>query len=179
MAIVKRQAGMRPPSILLSRRKDGYISGVAQVSADGKVTDIRVVDQEPTDDDFTEAYKTAVMAWQFKPGTAGTICITTTVDFHDSDAPWEGAELRTPPPPTAKVAPATPPKAVETNMPGVAAIGIEISAAGSVIDSEILLDLPKGYGFGPAAEAAVRAWQFVGAEPGRYRVLVRFPKSGG
>ncbi len=57
---------------------------------------------------------------------------------------------------------------------GVAVVEVLIAAGGIVSDVRIVSETPGGYGFGDAALDSVRQWRFETAQPGVYRVTVRF-----
>lgn len=57
---------------------------------------------------------------------------------------------------------------------GVAVVEVLVAAGGSVADVRIVSETPGGYGFGEAAMKSVRQWRFETAQPGVYRVTVRF-----
>lgn len=57
---------------------------------------------------------------------------------------------------------------------GVAVVEVLIAAGGTVTDARVISETPEGYGFGQAALNSVSQWHFETAEPGVYRVTVRF-----
>lgn len=57
---------------------------------------------------------------------------------------------------------------------GIAVVEVLIAAGGGVSDVRLISETPGGYGFGDAALASVRQWRFETAQPGVYRVTVRF-----
>jgi protein TonB len=75
---------------------------------------------------------------------------------------------------TRRVQPVYPVKAAELGKMGDVEVYVAVGAGGAVTDVQIVREDPKGYGFGRAAVAAVRRWEFATAAPGVYRVTVRF-----
>lgn len=78
------------------------------------------------------------------------------------------------PRPTYRAPIAFPHKAQVAERKGVAVVEVLIAAGGSVTDARLVSETPKGYGFGEAAMESVRQWRFETAQPGVYRVTVRF-----
>lgn len=57
---------------------------------------------------------------------------------------------------------------------GIAVVEVMIAAGGTVSDIRVISETPDGYGFGDAALMSVAKWRFETAQPGVYRVTVRF-----
>ncbi len=78
------------------------------------------------------------------------------------------------PAPTRKVQPTYPPRAEEREIAGRATVEITVGAGGAVSAIRLVQESPQGYGFGDAAIDAVARWEFASAQPGTYRVTVKF-----
>jgi protein TonB len=78
------------------------------------------------------------------------------------------------PRPTHRVPVKYPVRAESREMSGIATVEIIVAAGGAVSDVRVVNESPQGYGFGDAAADSVWRWQFAGAQPGTYRVTVRF-----
>lgn len=78
------------------------------------------------------------------------------------------------PRPTYKVPVDYPRRAQTAERNGIAVVEVLIAAGGAVTDVRVISETPGGYGFGAAALASVRQWRFETAQPGVYRVTVRF-----
>lgn len=171
----KQQVPAMPTSDMLSARLDGYVSGVLHVGADGLVEKVEVIDQFPDRSLVSDGYVEAMKKWVFAPGVAEIYCVTSTFDFH-VEKPWDDAHLAVAPAPVSGAVPPSPPKAVADGAAGSVIVGIVIGADGSVEEAALLFEAPQDYGFGDTALAAVKGWQFAAGSPGRFRVLVRFPR---
>ncbi len=171
----KQQVPVMPTSGLMRERLDAYVSGVLHVGADGFVEKVEVIDQFPERSGVTDKYVEAMKKWVFAPGVAETYCVTSTFDFH-IEKPWDDATLAVAPAPVAGGMLQAPQKAVADAAAGSAVVGIVIGADGLVQDAALLFEAPQDYGFGDTALAAVKAWRFEAGNPGRFRVLVRFPR---
>ena len=171
----KQQTPAMPTSNMLRERLDGYVSGVLHVGPDGFVEKVEVIDQFPDRSGVTDKYVEAMEKWVFAPGVAETYCVTSTFDFH-IEKPWDDASLAVAPAPVAGAMPASPPQAVAAAVAGSAVVGVVIGADGLVLDAALLFEAPQDYDFGDTALAAVKSWRFATGNPGRFRVLVRFPR---
>lgn len=78
------------------------------------------------------------------------------------------------PRPTKRVAVKYPARAEAREVSGVATVQITVAAGGSVSAVQIVDETPRGYGFGDAAVDSVSRWEFANAQPGTYRVTVKF-----
>ena len=78
------------------------------------------------------------------------------------------------PRPTKRVPPVYPERAETREIEGVATVQITVAPGGAVSDVQIVSETPENYHFGEAAADAVWQWQFADAQPGTYRVTVRF-----
>jgi protein TonB len=78
------------------------------------------------------------------------------------------------PKPTRKVQPVYPDRPLDLEKEGDVVVAIAVGAGGVVTDADIVSEDPQGYGFGKAALAAVRRWEFATATPGTYTVTVKF-----
>ncbi|MBL9010869.1 MAG: TonB family protein [Alphaproteobacteria bacterium] len=80
----------------------------------------------------------------------------------------------TAPSPTRRFAVAYPARAEAREMAGTATVEVTVAAGGAVAAVRIVEETPRGYGFGDAAIDSVARWEFATAQPGTYRVTVRF-----
>ena len=78
------------------------------------------------------------------------------------------------PKPTVRVPPKYPARAETREISGTATVQITVAPGGAVSDVQIVSETPTNYGFGDAAADAVWQWQFADAQPGTYRVTVKF-----
>ena len=78
------------------------------------------------------------------------------------------------PRPTYRTDVVYPVRAQTAERSGVAVVEVLIAAGGAVTDVRVVSESPGGYGFGQAALESVRQWRFDTAQPGVYRVTVRF-----
>lgn len=170
----KQQVPAMPTSTMVQQSRDGYVAGVLHVSPDGFVEKVEVIDQFPSGSGVADDYIEAMEKWVFAPGVAETYCVTMTYDFH-VEKPWDDAFLKPALAPVIGGMPARPAKAAADAVAGSAVVGIVIGADGLVQDAALLFEAPQDFDFGDTAVAAVKTWRFAADNPGRFRVLVRFP----
>jgi TonB family protein len=104
------------------------------------------------------------------------------IDIHvlpvcDCGPNWPPTErdvvLQAAPKPTKRVLPRYP-EHIELTKNAEVELAIDIGKGGRVGHVDILSEEPRGHRFGEAALNAVRQWEFATAEPGRYRLTVKF-----
>ncbi|BCW89181.1 hypothetical protein sos41_23370 [Alphaproteobacteria bacterium SO-S41] len=78
------------------------------------------------------------------------------------------------PQPTERVPVRYPVRAQDREIEGSATVQITVAPGGAVSDVQIVSETPENYHFGEAAADAVWQWKFADAQPGTYRVTVRF-----
>lgn len=78
------------------------------------------------------------------------------------------------PSPTYRAPMTYPARAETAQRAGVAVVEILVGEGGGVTDLSVISEMPTGYGFGAAAVDSIRKWRFETAQPGIYRVTVKF-----
>lgn len=157
----------------------GKVKAWLEVDAKGFVTSARVVSETPEGYGFGEAALAAARRWTFQPGKAGSFQITMNFAPSDGREALDLNALPQCPTPIERTQPIYPQKAENAGVTGIARIAVTIDPAGSVTDALIALEAPRAFGFGTAAQRAVRKWRFAPGAAGMYLVEVRFALSGG
>jgi len=138
----------------------------------GFVTAAKILSEEPLGFGFGDAALSAGRRWTFQPGKPGTFRIT--MNFAPSDrAAIDFANLPQARP-VSRVQPHYPEAAGRAGVNGSARIAVSIASDGTVAQTWVALEAPTGYGFGKAADQAVRNWKFAPGAPGLYVVEVHF-----
>jgi protein TonB len=78
------------------------------------------------------------------------------------------------PAPTYRAPVSYPARAEAREIEGRATVQITVGAGGRVESVQVVDETPQGYRFGEAAADSVWKWEFADAQPGTYRVTVRF-----
>jgi len=102
---------------------------------------------------------------------------------HEPARHYDIASARIAEHPIFKAAPVYPDRAADRGISGFVDFIFTTSPDGSVVDPEIIAEVPEGYGFAAAATQAFRRWRFA-PSPGtgglgptlRYRMSFRLPK---
>lgn len=99
--------------------------------------------------------------------------------FHDfSDPPHAGhydiSSARVAGPPIAKVSPLYPEIAADRGISGFVDFVFTTSPDGSVVDPEVVAEVPEGYGFAAAAAKAFRRWRFEPSTTGTLGPTLRY-----
>ena len=81
---------------------------------------------------------------------------------------------RAAPAPTVRTSVVYPRRAERLEVEGMATVQIQVGEGGKVQNVTIVSETPDGYRFGEAAADSVWQWEFATAQPGVYRVTVKF-----
>lgn len=147
-----------------------------EVSVDSKgfVTGAKLLSEDPQGFGFGEAALVAGRRWTFEPGRPGSFRITMTFAPSDGREPVNLADLPEAPQPVDRVSPNYPEAAESADVNGDARIAVAIANDGNITQTWVALEAPTGYGFGAAADRAVKQWRFAAGSPGLYVIEVRF-----
>ncbi len=148
---------------------------VAQVNANGEVTDVEVRGGWPQSARYEGEFRKSVRTWKFASGHPGQYCATLFIDVDGQVMALYAVPDKAAPKPSVATEIPFPEFAYENAVKGTVTLSIDVGPDGKVMDARTVREAPKGYGFGRSAVETVMAeWRFEGAPEGRYRLKLSF-----
>lgn len=159
-----------PPSAA-RKQISGQASVEVTVDDQGKVTDARLLGEDPVGEGFGTVAVIAAKKWRFQAGLPGKYIIRSGFGMETEDRYGTDGRAKSLP---ARAVPEYPEAARPQKIVADVVLIVFVDRNGQLGSISVLKEDPKGYGFADAAVHAVQFWPFPPDAPGRYKIPFHF-----